>query len=569
MTTTVQPTGVVLAAAADSGITRLNPSDGLFLRAEHLARMQDYARELALSVGLAGGSGVVYGYQTELSGSTLTVGAGLAIDPSGRPLRSTSGVELDLNKLPPIANNQFLVVQVIQGEPHLSGTENVYGNLCDDPASPATIQPWADEGVIVQVVTDSFNDLDLGGVNPVQRRNRLASHYFERERAAGGPWLVPGADGPSLLRPWSDAVSRPDAAAVPLAVLLRLPKLGWVLDVWTARRDISDSPSPRDLYGRLGLRPRNVFWAQVLQFQTQLTDAIKASISVEGREKQVTLIDEALAAYNALTVKPKKLGQALTDIQEAQSLLVVHGELTDLTKSGFGELPPAGFLPVPDSGQPRQQFYSTLFGKNITIRVCDCAADFALRAVEQAQHLDRIPLGASHLLPTVDVLVPTQAADLPALRTTSYGWAAFVRHREADCGEQVAPTDPVDVYIQVLAPDSNFSTSITDAVSGQLPSDVPPAKISYPIGGWAVPVGDPAHDQLLQRMQGGSGRWAVVGLARTEDRRSLAMVRATLLAVPLTNGLVFTDAPTVHTAVPKDLVNEAIIVVIASSSDVS
>ncbi len=564
MTTTVQPTGVVLEAAADSGISRLNASDGLFLRAEHLTRMQDYSRELARSVGIAGGSGVVYGYQADLSGTTLTVGAGLAIDPSGRPLRSTSAVELDLNKLPPIANNQFLVVQVIQGEPHLSGTENVYGNLCDDPSSPATIQPWADEGVIVQVVTDSFNDLDLGGVNPVQRRNRLASRYFERERAAGGPWLVPGADGPSLLRPWSDAVSRPDAAAVPLAVLLQLPKLGWVLDVWTARRDISDPPSQRDLYGRLGLRPRNVFWAQVLQFQAQLTDAIKASTSVEGREKQVTLIDEALAAYNALTVKPKKLGQALTDIQEAQSLLVAHRELTDLAKTGFGELPPAGFLPVPDAGQPRHPFYTALFAGRATIRVCDCAADFALRAVEQAQHLDRIPLDAPHP-PTVDILVPTDAADLPALQTPSYAWAAFVRHREADCGTS---TDRVNVYIQVPEPSDAFASLVAAARNGQLPGGDPQATIYYPAGSWAVPVDDAAY-KLLQLKRGSSRQWTVVGLARTEDRRSLAMVRATLLAVPLANGPVFADVPTVYTAVAQDPANEAIIVVIASSDEVS
>ena len=39
-------------------LTALNPLDGLFLRAEHLAAIQNYARELTRAVSRAGGAGV-------------------------------------------------------------------------------------------------------------------------------------------------------------------------------------------------------------------------------------------------------------------------------------------------------------------------------------------------------------------------------------------------------------------------------------------------------------------------------------------------------------------------------
>ena len=65
-----------VTAVADGGIARLNSTDGLFLRAEHLTAMQDYARELARCAGLAAGSGVVYGYGVSLSGCGTHVRAG-------------------------------------------------------------------------------------------------------------------------------------------------------------------------------------------------------------------------------------------------------------------------------------------------------------------------------------------------------------------------------------------------------------------------------------------------------------------------------------------------------------
>ena len=55
------------ASSAGGGIVRLNPFDGLFLRAEHLEQLQAYARELTHALGQAGGTGVVHGYGVTLS----------------------------------------------------------------------------------------------------------------------------------------------------------------------------------------------------------------------------------------------------------------------------------------------------------------------------------------------------------------------------------------------------------------------------------------------------------------------------------------------------------------------
>src|SRR5690242_20951449 len=87
------------ASTASSGIRRLNPADGLFLRSEHLNQMQTYSRELSLAVGIAGGTGVVYGYQLGLTGAELTVTPGLAIDTAGMPLRTGAPVSLQLDGL--------------------------------------------------------------------------------------------------------------------------------------------------------------------------------------------------------------------------------------------------------------------------------------------------------------------------------------------------------------------------------------------------------------------------------------------------------------------------------------
>src|SRR5262249_30799694 len=61
---------------------------GLFLNADKLGLEQAYVMQLAQLANQAGGSGIVYGFDTTISmaGDQITLGPGFAIDPQGRPL---------------------------------------------------------------------------------------------------------------------------------------------------------------------------------------------------------------------------------------------------------------------------------------------------------------------------------------------------------------------------------------------------------------------------------------------------------------------------------------------------
>ncbi|MGE7436068.1 hypothetical protein [Kitasatospora sp. NPDC001175] len=133
-------------STAGGGIDRLNPFDGLFLRAEHLVRMQDYALALATAVGAAGGPGVVEGFEVTNSQGVLQIGGGLAIDGYGRPLRSGRAVALPLADLRPDTDTYWWVEVTSAAWEY--GESAVQGTFCDDPCSGgATRRPYLAEGV--------------------------------------------------------------------------------------------------------------------------------------------------------------------------------------------------------------------------------------------------------------------------------------------------------------------------------------------------------------------------------------------------------------------------------------
>jgi len=86
---TVQPPGAGPGPIVGGDIVSLNPADGLFLQAEHLTAIEDYTRALTRALGVAGGTGVVYGYGITVHGATLEVTAGLAIDFHVLPVFTT------------------------------------------------------------------------------------------------------------------------------------------------------------------------------------------------------------------------------------------------------------------------------------------------------------------------------------------------------------------------------------------------------------------------------------------------------------------------------------------------
>lgn len=455
--------GAAVQVRADSGITSLNPEDGLFLRAEHLRRMQDYARDLVAAVGMAAGSGVVHGYSVVLGADELQVGTGLAMDGSGRPLRSRQNVTLPLVDLVPVPN-RFWVLEVAAAAPRPFGEENTYGTICDDPCAASPLRPWLADGVTIRLVADTKPDLDDGSASAL-RRNRLASWYFERERRGAAPWLTPTATdtavGSITQRDWAAGTGAPPGEAVPLAVLARGDDDEWLLDVWTARRDIGDPHPRRAWQARLAMRPWDVFVAQVLQFQAQLAGTLGSAVQFGAASREQRLADERVGALVDLVldkVKSTKVRAAAEAVQSQKSGAAVAGAA--LGELGFAELPPAGYLPNvrPDGEDPNdlRGHFQAVFGGNVDVTVCRCSADAVARAVEAAQHLDRIPLGPAEPRPQVLVLVPGVPADLEAVRAQSYGWVAFVRGRALDCGAQVR-TEEVDVHHEFVAEDDVVS----------------------------------------------------------------------------------------------------------------
>ena len=189
--------------AAASGIRRFEPADGLFLRAEHLRQIEDYARDLSLVNGLAGDPGVVYGYTLDLDPEKQVVGAtsGLAIDPSGRPLRSPARLEVDLSGLARSERGRIWIVEVLAADSIPAGNEPLYSAVCATPCGPETsIQPWRDDAVRLRVRAETLYG---GWVDTLPRRrlSALVSAYFDQERREGDPWLTPatpGADVPGI-----------------------------------------------------------------------------------------------------------------------------------------------------------------------------------------------------------------------------------------------------------------------------------------------------------------------------------------------------------------------------------
>jgi hypothetical protein len=557
-------------ATVGGGITRLNASDGLFLRAEHLNTMEDYALELSRSVGVAAGSGVVHGYHVWLDGATLKVDAGLAMGPDGRPLRSFSVAELDISKLA-VAEDQFFVVEVAPADWDF-GQENMYGNLCTDPCSQGgQIQPYQAEGITIAARPDMMPGLSAQPSG--RKRNWLASEYYEREREQAGPWLVPYAPDtpvPALAtRDFSSSTAAPGGDAVPLAVLLKLDS-NWVIDVWIARRDIGD-PAPRRAWqSRLAMRPWDVFIAQVLQFQAQFADDYQAEQQVQqGTADEITnAIAELREGLDRQRVKAGWLKDGISKLEKAAED-VAEASLPGLRDQGFWELPPAGYLPVPSGTSDLAAYATSMFGTYVDLRICPCRADDAVRAVEQAQHLDRIPLDPSlqRGTPRVDVLVPSDLADLKVLYAASYPWVAFVR-RPAQACEAV---DDVAVYL-VNAGEDNPDQVAQEILKGRHPSEKDlVGQLTYPAGAYAVPTPHEIYDKIHGTISAIKGHRVVgVGLASAEDRQPLAAVRTflLLLGAPVHGGRV-EDGNDILIGHQNGLTPEVIVIVVGQFKDTS
>lgn len=547
MTTTSQSNANAAPPSEDvsGGFTRLNPADGLFLRAEHLAKMQQYTSDLAAAVGAGVGPGVVYGFTCSLSkaNNAVFVTGGLAF-AAGQPLHSTEMISLSLDDLAS-ETADFWVVEIVS-KTWFYGSEPVYGGLCEDPCGRGSgIQPYATEGVKLQLRADS-----LTGFRNVVRnhRNWLASKYFERERRHGGeatlssnaPWLMPNVPGgdvqPITGRPWSDGTGPYGDAAVPLGVIWK-SNGKWQLDVWTARRDVGDPTPLSSWQWRLGWRPRSVFMAQILQFQAQLAGMDFGQVhTLSEREKAFREMCESAST---------KLGQGRSQLtKDVKADLDSYkdrfeaGELPSLTDEGFYELPPAGYLPVTFDSLDEAEVAARRIFNGLDVRARFCRADYVAHAVEQVQHMDRIPLTDDRVQqPKIDLLVPQfNLNDLKATMPKGpYGWSAFVRRRDEEQGR-----DEVEVFVW-YPEDTRTTEEFARRLAGG--PELPPVKefkrvgtVSYPAREWAVPIDvDADADSVWQEVHKlieKNELLGVIGYTQVADRQSLAAARASAFVVP-------------------------------------
>jgi len=551
---------------AGGGISRLNAFDGLFLRAEHLNWMQDYARELARALGAAGGPGIVEGYEVTLSQGALLVGAGLAIDANGQPLRSRRQVSVPLDGLT-ATTDTFWWVEATARQ-WAFGAEAVQGVLCDEPCSGgATLRPYLAEGVEISLRADTMGGLD--GQGKAARRPWLASRLFGLEQA--GAW--PGAAVPSTVGLLGLDWTRPHpplAKPTGVALAVLVPDgtddvTGWEVDQWAARRDRGAPPPARAWQWRLGQRPWDVFVAQLLHFQDLLADRVPDRLVVARPNPIATLLSELANLGSSVLTEPPttsrdKLQRLRDELVKAQGAgigagagaaagagggagadasgggpigIVLHPRLTDL---GIYELPPAGFLPV--RGADRDSAVAEaarLLGREV--RACAGQLADVGRVLADAQHRARIPLGpaavgAAARRPAVDILVP-----LAPDGSHATDWVVFAAQDGVTCRSEAA-VDAVEIHVLDHSGDQNaFDTALSDAIGGDIPDGATRlGTVTYPAGTWAVPVDDGYATLLAQLPDPATKQVVPVAYVRSEERRPLGAARATLLASVFTPG---------------------------------
>jgi hypothetical protein len=544
----------VSAAKPDpDGITRLHPYDGLFLRAEHLDRLQSYTRALTWALGQAGGMGVVYGYGVRRDSKlTLSVDGGLAFLATGQPLRMITAASVKLNEL--TEANGAWVIELAASEERF-GDDTVFGALCEDPCegAGASTQPYVAERVKVQLHPFFVAKEETETAN--ERRSRVARAWFKAERREAGALVVadsarnPDGNGDFSAAAWTSPTGPPgfkvpselsERDTVPIGVLLRVGD-DWDVDTWIARRDRIDTPPRRAWEGRLGMRPWDVFVAQVLQFQVHLAEvwpeAMALFASIGDRRLAIKDVDQALEILGK-----RRTGGVIALLQAARDrlegkLVRAAGEVGTLRDIGFVELPPAGFLPLPQgdgwADMSDEAKIKKLMGDSVELRFCACQLDAVAHAVDEAQHLDRIPLDSMTAKPRVDILVPTDSGSWDGAR---YGWIAFHRRRDLDCPvEEVEdPKDLVDVYVHVVTEPDDVVRRLLAGERETLPDNK--RTVPYPVDGWVLP---PANLQAaIDKDTAGLQEVRVVGLTRlgSEERTRLVWVRAVLLVSKFAGG---------------------------------
>jgi hypothetical protein len=479
------PDGAAFIEAA-SPLTRLHYFDGQYLRADALALEQDYQRAQNRLSNLAGGWGVVNGLGVSSSGALLEVTPGFAITPLGNPVLAVgtlSAAIADLLKVAVAAavaqgNCEFGdcletkpgakpspamgIFEITVGPAEsLCGNEAVYGKLCDSACASDSQHPWWREGVALRLrpISLSLAESTAVTLGAAHLRNRVASAYFAAE-----PWLTASAlSAAGLANPlWCNPASLYGRDEVPLGLLAWAGGEVAVLDAWSARRERMEAQARGYWQGRMSMRPWNVFLAQILQFQCQLSGLLDGGPVIAPVDACDTLrktLEKTRAELVALQKKyasgakklleqfgekpTKKAATALAD--ELKGSYAQFFELADalsatelgagalpknrmLLNAGFMELPPAGYLPVQLGKTAIDLQLSRVFGEGVRLHYRAARADVLPHLLEEAQHMQRISLTRGldnpQQLEDVEVFLPSGAITAAAALSAGIWWQA-------------------------------------------------------------------------------------------------------------------------------------------------
>ena len=463
-----------------SPLTRLHYFDGKFLKADALAQEQAYHRTQVRLSNLAGGWGVVNGLGVGLAGDQLTVGGGLAITPAGHFVLTVGDVQAKVSDLLKVAtasvtpggNAEFgecagkpaggvqetaslglyeITVGPIEG---LCGNEPVYGALCESACVSDSRHPYWREGLVLRLrpITLKLPTSTAVPFSNVHLRNRVASAYFAVEPGSTPPALSASGLASGV---WCQPASLYGRDEVVIGLLAREGGVNRVIDAWSGRRARMEAQARGYWQGRMAMRPWNVFLAQVLQFQCQLSSVFSDTevvVTVPDNCDQIrAVLDDARKEIEALqktyAESTKKLVEALAggkptqaEAKElAEQVQGSYAELFELSEklsgveagqgalpanrlllnSGFVQLPPAGYLPVQPGKTPVQEQLARLFGEGVRLYLRAARADVLPHLLEEAQHMERISLTKGldqpSALEEVEVFVPDgQAVDVAA-----------------------------------------------------------------------------------------------------------------------------------------------------------
>jgi hypothetical protein len=224
----------------------------------------------------------------------------------------------------------------------LCGEEDVFGKLCEEACATSTDRPFLVEGVVLRAIPLQLQTpLPISAavaLSQLHLRSCVASSYFEDERKKVASFI--SGDG---LRSdvWCFGAEVAGGFDVPIGVISRAGNTTLFLDAWIGRRERIDTPAKRYWQWRMAGRPWDVFLAQILQFQCQLSGLFKQQPPADGGD------DDPCASTRSLI---REASDTVAKIANFYETVTTRFTLQPLLVSGNAS---AAQPPVLEGGLPR------------------------------------------------------------------------------------------------------------------------------------------------------------------------------------------------------------------------